>query len=213
MDFSRKECVNFMRSLVMLSTSGSGHKNDEVVLRDAPLGDESIVMTREQVKSLISDKKILVRNMDIKGKRLMKVDPRITWLNASLLSYDVSNGICEVLVQTDCLEQVNEFNSYLGRKTVDTRKIGEVPKDKFVVMNDESCLYRENSDAENGQISVVNRWVHIDDVVRALSKIPHLFDIHNMDEKRGKNHKNFAYLTDEQYVNLRNYLFSNLASM
>lgn len=176
--------------------TGTGHKNDKVYLLGL-FGAENVVVTREQLKTAIVSKKVCVVNMKVtKNNRLVKVEDKVAWLNVRLVSYDVNNGICEVQIQSDELDQVNEFISGIERKVITEG------------CTDRGCVYGYKEGNAQGVHDIIIRWVHIDQVVRTLKTIPHKFGLGHLLSAR--NHENFAYMTDEQFGNLVDYLRNNL---
>lgn len=184
-----------MKVYRMLNESGSGHKEDKVEL--IGFKGEKAIVTRGELKEAIRSKKVCVTNMTVtQNNRLVKVAEKVSWLNVSMVSYDVNNGICEVKLKSDELDQINEFIVGIERKVITEG------------CTDKGCAYGFTKDASDGQHSVIVRWVHIDQVVRTLKGIPHKFSMKALREARG--HENFSYMSDEQFGMLCHYLESNL---
>lgn len=179
----------------MLNESGSRHKEDKVEL--ISFKGDKLTVTRGELKDAIRNKQICVVNVALtQSNRLVKVAEKVSWLNVSMISYDVNNGICEVKLKSDELDQINEFIVGIERKVITEG------------CTDKGCAYGFTKDAVDGQHSVIVRWVHIDQVVRTLKGIPHKFSMKALRNARA--HENFSYMTDGQFGNLCHYLESNL---
>lgn len=163
---------------------------------------DSIVMSRSDLKRRIMEGTVMVTNMSLdKAGRLVKSEEKVGWLNIDLISYDVNNGICEVEIHTDNKDLVNEFMTNLERGILFAGDI---------VYTNEACEYQVVNDSETGKFDVIIRWIHIDKVVMALMNIPHIFKtIHLINLRKTEN---FAYMSDEQFYDLVNYLKSSLNS-
>lgn len=185
-----------MKVYKMEKETGTGHKNDKVYLTGL-FGADSVVVTREQLKGAIVNKKVCVVNMKVtKNNRLVKVEDRVAWLNVELVSYDVNNGVCEVHIQSDEIDQVNQFIAGIERKVITEG------------CTDKGCVYGYKDGDKQGVHDIIVRWVHIDQVVRTLKQIPHKFAISHLLSARG--HENFSYMSEEQFGNLVDYLKNNL---
>jgi hypothetical protein len=178
----------------MIEELGTKHKDDAVVLKSFS-GEVELTMTREKLKSAIINHQLCVTNMTVtKNNRLVKVADKVDWLNVELLSYDVNNGFCEVHVQSDNINQINEFMVGIERAIITESSNGN------------SCSYEYKDANAYGAHDIVVRYLHIDNVVNALQHISHKFDLNSLQRKRDDRHQNFSYLTDSQFYNLCDYL-------
>lgn len=189
-----------MKCLKMIEAKGTGHKNDIVILKTLE-GNKKVEMTREELKTAIINQKLCVTNMEVtKNNRLVKTNDKVAWVNIELLSFDMSNGICEVHIKSDNLNQINEFLTTIGKYTLSDETIN----------SDESVVYTLIDSDVEGKHDVVVRWVHIDMVLNAFKEITHLFAVEKLVGEREKGNPNFSYMTDEQFASLVAYLRDNL---
>lgn len=186
--------------ILELIKDGGNHKNS--VMELLSFDGKKVSMTRQELKELLINKGIMVTNMELsKSGRLVKVDKRVAWLYINLISYDVSNGICEVEINTDNKDLVNQFMTNLERGILFAGDI---------VYTNESCEYQVNKNSKTGELSIIIRWIHIDKLVTALYDVPHVFKPGHLLNMR--NTENFAYMSDEQFGNLVDYLTRSLNS-
>lgn len=186
-----------MKCLKMIEAKGTGHKEDSVIL--LTFDGEKVVYTRGDLKAAILNKDLCVSNMEVtKNNRLVKTSERIAWLNADMLSYDVNNGICEMHLQSDNIDQINEFMFGVEKIILSDSE------------NDASISYTYNKDNKNGKYDVIVRWIHVDGVVNSLAKLPHKFDMTALLSEREKGNQNFVYMTNEQFGSLTHYLNTHL---
>lgn len=182
-----------MKCLKMVEAKGTGHKNDIVILKD--FDDKEVKLTREELKAAIVNHKLCVTNMEVtKSNRLVKVTDKVAWVNVELLSYDANNGICEVHMKSDNLDQLNEFMLSVNKNTISESE------------QDASVVYSYVESDKNGKHDLVIRWIHIDMVVNALQNISHVFALNKLLNAREEYNQNFAYMSDNQFSSLVDYL-------
>ena len=119
-------------------------------------------------------------------------------LNVELLSYDYSNGVCEVLIKSDDKEEMNEFLFAVEREAITSD--GD--------FYDYSYHSRDNKTYKQNQVLV--RWLHIDSVVKALKGLRHIFRMDLLLKARANQNPNFAYMNESQFYCLTDYIKNNL---
>lgn len=119
-------------------------------------------------------------------------------LVVELISYDYSNGVCEVLIKSDDKDLMNQFLFAVERAGL------EEDGDFY----DYSYHSKDGKEYKTNQVLV--RWLHIDTVVSALKGLNHNFRMDLLLKARANQDHNFAYMNESQFYCLTDYIRNNL---